>query len=70
MRPMRGRTRGTETTDREARRDWWGMTIDAPDPPALARFYGELLGWEVTLHDDGGAAISPGDGVATSASSS
>ncbi|WP_405021602.1 VOC family protein [Kitasatospora sp. NBC_00070] len=26
---------------------WWGTTIEAPDPSALARFYAELLGWHI-----------------------
>ena len=29
------------------------IALDCPDPRALARFYGELLGWEVTYADDG-----------------
>jgi predicted enzyme related to lactoylglutathione lyase len=28
------------------------IVLDCPDPHALARFYGELLGWEVTDADD------------------
>ena len=28
------------------------IVLDCPDPLALARFYGELLGWEVTYADD------------------
>ena len=28
------------------------IVLDCPDPHALARFYGELLGWEVTYADD------------------
>jgi predicted enzyme related to lactoylglutathione lyase len=26
---------------------WWGTAIEAPDPPRLARFYSELLGWPI-----------------------
>lgn len=37
-----------------------GLVIDCPDPPALARFYGELLGWEVS-GDEGWAEIREGD---------
>src|SRR5512132_2450038 len=28
------------------------IVLDCPDPLALARFYAELLGWEVTYADD------------------
>ena len=28
------------------------IVLDCPDPQMLARFYGELLGWEVTDADD------------------
>src|SRR5690348_1995503 len=28
------------------------IVLDCPDPQMLARFYGELLGWEVTYADD------------------
>jgi hypothetical protein len=24
---------------------WWGVVLDAPDGPELARFYARLLGW-------------------------
>jgi hypothetical protein len=63
---MRGRDSADAATDRMARHDWWGATIDSPDPLALARFYGALLGWEVTGGDgrNDSAAVSPGDGVA------
>ena len=30
-----------------SRTQWWGVVLDAPDAPALARFYAGLLGWEV-----------------------
>jgi catechol 2,3-dioxygenase-like lactoylglutathione lyase family enzyme len=63
---MRGRTKGDPSSDRWARHDWWGPTIDTPDPLALARFYGELLDWEVTGADGDGtsAGINSGEGVA------
>ena len=28
------------------------IALDCPDPQALGRFYGELLGWEVTYSDE------------------
>ncbi|MEV4630317.1 VOC family protein [Micromonospora sp. NPDC049523] len=39
----------------------FAATIDAPDSPALARFYAELLGMEVTYEGPEGALIA-GDG--------
>jgi catechol 2,3-dioxygenase-like lactoylglutathione lyase family enzyme len=39
----------------------FAVTIDAPDAPALARFYAELLGWQVTYEGPEGALIA-GDG--------
>ncbi len=47
--PLRTRTR------------WWGVALDAPDPMALAEFYGELLGWQVFPGDDGGASVAPSE---------
>lgn len=39
------------------------FVYDCPDPGALARFYGTLLGWEVQEDDDGGwADLRPADG--------
>jgi catechol 2,3-dioxygenase-like lactoylglutathione lyase family enzyme len=39
----------------------FAVTIDAPDAAALARFYAELLGWEVTYDGPEGSLIT-GDG--------
>jgi predicted enzyme related to lactoylglutathione lyase len=39
----------------------FAVTIDAPNASALARFYADLLGWEVTYDGSEGALIS-GDG--------
>ena len=36
---------------------WKDLCIDAADAHRLARFWGELLGLEVELHDDGDAAL-------------
>ncbi|MFC7219274.1 VOC family protein [Streptomyces polyrhachis] len=47
-----------------SRHDWWGVVLEAPDPQALARFYAELLGWEITKEDADGAALAPPQGVA------
>lgn len=37
--------------------------MDAPDPGALARFYSELLGWEIAWLDTDDATLLPPDGV-------
>lgn len=47
-----------------SRHDWWGIVLEAPDPRALARFYSELLGWEIAKEDTDEAAITPPEGVA------
>jgi predicted enzyme related to lactoylglutathione lyase len=36
------------------------IVLDCPDPQMLARFYGELLGWEVTYADDWVNLAGPG----------
>nr|WP_296076443.1 VOC family protein [uncultured Actinoplanes sp.] len=40
---------------------WWGVTLNAPDARALARFYARLLDWELTLppDDPDGASVAP-----------
>jgi len=35
---------------------WWGTTIEAPNPGRLARFYAQLLGWDLG-HEEPGTAI-------------
>ena len=37
---------------------WWGLTVEAPDPPALARFYSALLDWPIG-HEEPGTSILP-----------
>jgi catechol 2,3-dioxygenase-like lactoylglutathione lyase family enzyme len=61
---MRGRETADESTDRWSRSDWWGVVLDAPDGPALARFYSDLLGWEIAKLDPEGGALGPPGGVA------
>ena len=61
---VRGREVSEESTDRRSRSDWWGVVLDAPDVRALARFYSELLGWEISKEDPEGAAMAPPGGVA------
>jgi catechol-2,3-dioxygenase len=61
---MRGRSTSDDSTERWSRSDWWGIVLEAPDARALARFYAELLGWEIAKSDPGESAIGPADGVA------
>ena len=61
---MRGRSTSDDSTERWSRSDWWGVVLEAPDARALARFYAELLGWEIAKSDPGESAIGPTDGVA------
>ena len=60
---MRGRRRYDASTPRESRHDYWGVVLEAPDAPALARFYVELLGWKLHGSTPQDATISPDDGV-------
>jgi predicted enzyme related to lactoylglutathione lyase len=44
------------------RRQWWGVTLDAPDAHELARFYARLLDWQLfEEEDDAGAAVAPSE---------
>lgn len=61
---MRGRSTSDESTSRWSRSDWWGVVLEAPDARALARFYADLLGWEIAKSSSEYAAIGPSDGVA------
>jgi catechol 2,3-dioxygenase-like lactoylglutathione lyase family enzyme len=58
---MRGRTQNDGSSPRDSRHDYWGVVLDSPDGPALARFYADLLGWRL---GPAGEAILPPDGVA------
>ncbi|MEV6970990.1 VOC family protein [Hamadaea sp. NPDC051192] len=57
---MRGRTQNDGSTPRDQRHDYWGAVLDSPDAQALARFYAELLGWELGPE---GRTIIPPDSV-------
>ncbi|ADD45551.1 VOC family protein [Stackebrandtia nassauensis] len=60
---MRGRAKFDPDIPRKKRHDYWGIVIEAPDAHALARFYAELLGWEIASQSEDGAALLPFDGV-------
>ncbi len=38
------------------------VTLNSPDPPALARFYARLLGWEITVDEGGWVELPNPDG--------
>ncbi len=38
------------------------ITLNSPDPPALARFYAQLLGWTITVDTDGWVELPNPDG--------
>ena len=42
---------------------WWGTVLDAPDPPALARFYARLLGWRIHRDEGDYVTVAPPEGV-------
>lgn len=60
---MRGRPSHEPGTPRTLRHDWWGVVLEAPDPHVLARFYSDLLGWQIARQDAESAAIAPPEGV-------
>ncbi|MGZ5416376.1 MAG: VOC family protein [Nocardioides sp.] len=38
---------------------WFGVVLDAPDGPELARFYARLLGWTIFNESPGWADLAP-----------
>lgn len=54
----------TESVDRWARHDWWGVVLDCADVAELAHFYAELRGWSIVKLDEDDGALDPGEGVA------
>jgi catechol-2,3-dioxygenase len=61
---MRGREASSDSVPRSARHDFWGVVLDAPDAGALARFYADMLGWEIASEEPGWVTMAPRDGVA------
>lgn len=61
---MRGRSQADGSTPRKSRHDYWGVVLDTPDAATLARFYAELLGWELASEGPSFATVGPPDGVA------
>jgi catechol 2,3-dioxygenase-like lactoylglutathione lyase family enzyme len=44
---------------------WSSVTLDAPDPDALARFYARLLGWQIAVEEPDWVKLAAPDGGAT-----
>jgi catechol 2,3-dioxygenase-like lactoylglutathione lyase family enzyme len=42
---------------------WWGVSLEAPDPAVLARFYVDLLGWGLVHEEPGTTVLAPAEGV-------
>jgi glyoxalase superfamily protein len=61
---MRGRSQSDDSTPRASRHDYWGVVLEAPEAPALARFYARLLAWDIAYENADDAAVAPRDGVA------
>jgi hypothetical protein len=43
---------------------YWGVVLDAPDPPQLARFYATLMDWRIAKEEPTWVTLAPPDGVA------
>ena len=41
---------------------WWGVALEAPNPPALAAFYHQLVGWNVVHEEPGTSVVAPSAG--------
>jgi len=62
---MRGRRDSDGATGKWSRSDWWGPVVDASDAQALARFYRDLLDWELVVDEPGHCILHPRDGGVT-----
>ena len=47
------------TMDNELKIKMYALTLDCPSPYALAKFYAELLKWEIVFHDETFACVAP-----------
>jgi len=61
---MRGRVQADASVPVDERHDYWGVVLDCPDAPALARFYATLLGWKITAEKPTWVTVGPHEGVA------
>jgi predicted enzyme related to lactoylglutathione lyase len=63
-RTMQGRENSDESVDRDQRRDWWGVVLEAPDARELADFYAAMLGWHLTKAEEDYCALTSDNGIA------
>ena len=62
---MRGRESAGPETDRWERRDWWQVTLEAPDPHALLVFWSAIFDKPIWREDESGGSLDFGEGVAS-----
>jgi Glyoxalase-like domain len=62
---MRGRVNKDSSTDRWERKDWWGITLEAPDPHALLAFWSAILDKPIWNESESGGSLDMGEGVAS-----
>lgn len=60
---MRGRENTGPETDRWERKDWWGVTLEAPDPHALLVFWSEIMDKPIWNESESGGSLDLGEGV-------
>ena len=62
---MRGRESGGPETDRWQRKDWWGITLEAPDPHGLLAFWSAVLDRPIWNESETGGSLDLLEGVAS-----
>lgn len=60
---MRGRENKDASTDRWERHDWWEVTLEAPDPAVLLRFWSAVLDKPIHSETDQGGSLDLQEGV-------